>query len=458
MGRKDQAPIDAQPLGKIGEHRSRVGCGGSRRVSRGCVVGEELALLPQRHTIGAPDELERPARERLAGIPLPLRFQEHAPRGEIGEQSAGQAPGPAALVGPERRHVPLYAVVIVDRDVRRLAATGQPHVSGSEDAVDGATEPVDPLPGFRGERERRPWPLRHPIDAHHDIHRAHARLGQPCHRRRTGRIGCGREGEMPLRGEQATGRIEPDPAGAGEIGLGPGVKIGEVARRPRRTVERRLIGGELHQIAGAEPGRDPHRPQQRHKEPGRIAAAAGAAGKRLLWCLHPRFHPDPVADPLEHEPIEGHEDIDRPRWRGDESCLPCRANQAGEQVAADRRRQVRRELRRQHRIVGEGERLRLGIEEEIEGVDRHEIGDEIDRQGELARRLRKHDPRQVVALRILLPVEEVVARLDDERVAQDPGAAMGGRTEPDDMRREAHGPVEGIGRAMMEGDADRQGR
>ena len=263
---------------------------------------------------------------------------------------------------------------------------------------------------------------------------------------------------MPLRGEQATGRIEPDPAGAGEIGLGPGVEIGEVARRPRRTVERWLIGGELHQIARAESGRDSHRPQQCHKQPGRIAAATGAAGERLLRGLHPRFHPDSVADPFEHQPIEGHEDIDRPPRRGDEIRPPCRVDQSGEQVTADRRREVRRELRRQHRIVGEGERLRLGIEEEIEGVDRHEIGDEIDRQGELARRLRKHDPRQVVALRILLPVEEVVARLDDERVAQDPGAAMGGRTEPDDMRREAHGPVEGIGRAMMEGDADRQGR
>ena len=262
---------------------------------------------------------------------------------------------------------------------------------------------------------------------------------------------------MPLRGEQAAGRIEADPAGTGEIGLGPGMEIGEVVCRPRWAVERRLVGGELDQIARAESGRDPHRAEERDEQPGRVAAAAGAAGERLLWGLHPSFHPDSVADPLEHEPIERHEDVDRPRRRGDEIRPPRLVDQRGEQVASDRRREVRREFCDEDGIVREGERLRLGIEEEVEGVHGDEISDEVDSQGELPRRLREHDPRQLIPLRILLPIEEVVARLDDERVALDPSAAMRGRTEPDDVRREPHRPVEGIFRAVMEGDADRQG-
>jgi hypothetical protein len=235
------------------------------------------------------------------------------------------------------------------------------------------------------------------------------------------------------------------------------MEIGEVARRPRRTIERRLIGGELDEIARAEPGRDPHRAEERDEQPGRVPAAASAGGERLLGCLHPRFHPDPVADPLKHESIEGHENIDRPRRRGDESRPPRLVDQAGENLAADRRREIRREFCGEDGIVGEGKRLRLGIEEEVEGVHGHEIGDEIDGQGKLPRRLREHDPGQLIALRILLPIEEVVARLDDERIALDPGAAMRGRTEPDDVRREPHRPVEGIVRAVMKGDADRQG-
>ena len=179
MGRKDKARIDPEPRGEVGEHRSRVGRGVGRGISGGRVVGKQGAVLPQRHAVGTPDELERPAGERLAGIPLPLRFQEHTPGREIGEQPARENPGPAALVGPERRHVPFIAVVIVDRDVGRLAATGQPHVSGSEDAVDGAPEPVDPPPGLFGEGERRSRPLRDPIDAHRHVHRARAGLGEP---------------------------------------------------------------------------------------------------------------------------------------------------------------------------------------------------------------------------------------------------------------------------------------
>ena len=47
---------------------------------------------------------------------------------------------------------------------------------------------------------------------------------------------------MALAGEQAGGRIEPDPAGARAVDLGPGVQIGEVGCGAGGTVERLHVG------------------------------------------------------------------------------------------------------------------------------------------------------------------------------------------------------------------------
>ena len=61
-----------------------------------------------------------------------------------------------------------------------------------------------------------------------------------------------RERDVALAGEQARRRIEPDPAGAGQVHLGPRVQVGEVALGARRAVERLHVGDELDQIAGNE--------------------------------------------------------------------------------------------------------------------------------------------------------------------------------------------------------------
>ena len=56
-------------------------------------------------------------------------------------------------------------------------------------------------------------------------------------------------GMWPSPVEQARGRIEPDPAGARQIDLAPGVQVGEVVRRTLGPVERLLVGHELDQVA-----------------------------------------------------------------------------------------------------------------------------------------------------------------------------------------------------------------
>jgi hypothetical protein len=66
---------------------------------------------------------------------------------------------------------------------------------------------------------------------------------------------------------------------------------------------------------------------------------------------------------------------------------------------------------------------------------------EIYLDAQLAGRFREHQARQVVRLRILLPVDEVLRGRDLERVGEDARAAMRRRPQPHDLRAEHHRPV-----------------
>ena len=71
-----------------------------------------------------------------------------------------------------------------------------------------------------------------------------------------------------------------------------------------------------------------------------------------------------------------------------------------------------------------------------------------------SRRLREHAARDPVAVRVLLPVEEVLRRRRLQRVAEDRRAAMRRRPQPDLVRRQVDQPVEAVGRAVLQRDAD----
>ena len=60
----------------------------------------------------------------------------------------------------------------------------------------------------------------------------------------------------------------------------------------------------------------------------------------------------------------------------------------------------------------------------------------------------KYQPRQEIAERVLLPVDEVVLGLDVQRVGEDRRAAVRRRAQADDLRPEACGPVVGVFRAV----------
>ena len=55
-------------------------------------------------------------------------------------------------------------------------------------------------------------------------------------------MGRGSQRNVALTGKQCRGGIEPDPAGTGDVDLGPGVQIGEVLGWAARTIHARLVG------------------------------------------------------------------------------------------------------------------------------------------------------------------------------------------------------------------------
>ena len=93
--------------------------------------------------------------------------------------------------------------------------------------------------------------------------------------------------DVALAAEQAGGRVEPDPARAGDVDLGPGVKVGEVVVRAGRAVQRLQIVLELDQVARDEARGEAEPAQHLHEQPAGIAAGAGAQRQRLLRRLTP---------------------------------------------------------------------------------------------------------------------------------------------------------------------------
>ena len=70
-------------------------------------------------------------------------------------------------------------------------------------------------------------------------------------------------------------------------------------------------------------------------------------------------------------------------------------------------------------------------------------------------RLGKHEARQPVAVRVLLPVHEMLGRRHLQRIAADRGAGMRRRPQADDLRPERDRPVVPIARDVLQTDQDR---
>ena len=164
-------------------------------------------------------------------------------------------------------------------------------------------------------------------------------------------------------------------------------------------------GDELDEISGNETGREAEVAQQLHEQPRGVAARAAPQLERLLGRLHPGIQPDHVPDVALHAAGSARPGSRSSARRGTGVAARYSANSG---VGASCRRK-RLQLLQLPVFVGERKRFGLRLEEEVERVvDRH-LGDEIDLEPELTDPLGEGQSRQIVALRILLPVDEMRA-------------------------------------------------
>jgi hypothetical protein len=116
--------------------------------------------------------------------------------------------------------------------------------------------------------------------------------------------------------------------------------------------------------------------------------------------------------------------------------------------------QERLQLLEQSRLVGERKVLGVGLEEEVERIVDRQLGDEIDLDAQLVHLVGERQPRHVVAVRILLPVQEVLRRIDALRVRQNGSPAMRRRSQPYELRRQYDGPIVAVVSDVTQRDVD----
>jgi hypothetical protein len=214
---------------------------GSRVVSAvvDCLIREQLRVLPDRLTVGAPETIQRPAWQLLARIPFSLSEMRKTFRGVLLAQPVIERGRQLALVGTQRRGIPLGAVGIVPRHERRLAAHREADVAVARDPRRyGVAELLDlrPVEVRVGLRDARRFPDAADLHVMPEGHLA--LVDRTRHRRRGRRFGRARERNMAFAREQARRGIESDPATAWQVHLAPRVQVGEILFRPRRAIER----------------------------------------------------------------------------------------------------------------------------------------------------------------------------------------------------------------------------
>src|SRR5262245_13033497 len=217
---------------------------------------------------------------------------------------------------------------------------------------------------------------------------------------------------MAFSGKQPGRRIETDPTGAWQVHLGPGMQIGEILFRSRRTVEGFNVRGELNQIAGNKSCSKAEVTQKLNEEPTRVSARARPFDQGLLRRLYSRFHTDQIFD------FTGEFTVELDKERDAAHLLPRNCSQV---TLEERRQRLRTKVRREFwslpRFVLERIILGVRFEKKIERVDDRHLRHEVDFDAKLTRRLEKYKARQIVRLRVLLPVDKMLGRFDPQRIA-----------------------------------------
>ena len=166
--------------------------------------------------------------------------------------------------------------------------------------------------------------------------------------------------------------------------------------------------------------------------------------QRLLASLDTRFHANDIIDALLNLLVERHQKIDS--WR----LFARYGRQQGlHQRAGFDCLEIGLQLVFQRRFVHEREFASAFLKEEIKRVEDRHLGDEIDLDFEGRCLFREDQARQIVALRVLLPIDEMLGRRDLQRIRQDRRPAMRRGTQSDDLGTEAYRSIVAIGRAVI---------
>ena len=352
---------------------------------------------------------------------------QHASGGEVVFQAQGQLTGQGAFVFPMGFGVPLGAVHVVDGNERWLAALGQAHILLLEVGINLLAELVDLVPVLIAVRFSHPRVFMDTGDGHLVFEGHLGLVGEAADGRRRGRQRRTGQRNVPFAGEHARGGIETNPAGAGDIHLGPGMQVGKVHRGAAGPIQRLLVGSQLDQVTRNKTRCQTELTQDLHQQPGAVAARPRAFLQGFFRGLHPRFHAHQVADVLLQALVEGDQEI-VDRLRVGKNGLARRRDPFAQQGAGFVGLQIGAQLHRQLRRIGEGKLLGVLLDEKVEGVDDGHVRHQVDRELQGAGLFRKDETADVVAVRVLLPIDKVFLRRHRQRVRQDRRARMGRRT------------------------------
>ena len=405
----------------------------------GAVAGQQLRITPYRDAIVAPEAVQRPARHRFTGIPLALAVVKQTAVRKVSPQAYQQVAGQGTLVVAEGGIVPLGRFHIVDGDEGRFAAEGQAYVARLEVGVDLAAERLDGLPLILGVGLGDARVLVDALDAIVKAEVHLALVGGPGNGGGTDGVRGTGQRDVTLAGEQSRGRIQAEPAGAGDIDLRPGMQVGEVVVGTGGALQRLFIRGQLQQVAGDEARRQAEMAQYLYQQPAGIPARAERLVECLLAGLDAGLHADGVIDITLQALVEVDQEI---------IDLPPRAVDAVQPALQQRTvlgdLQVGRQLFTQLGRIFEGKFFRIFFHEEIERIDHHDVRDQVHLEGHGAHRLGKYQAGKIIAERILLPVDEMVLRQDPEGVGLDRCAGVGRRSQAHHVRRGRYRAIKAV--------------
>jgi len=165
--------------------------------------------------------------------------------------------------------------------------------------------------------------------------------------------------------------------------------------------------------------------------------------------LNTRLHANYVANFVLHAPIETHQIVNCPgpiaRYFGE------KLRQAGSRWFQF---EIRTQFTSQNGFVGKGELFSGRLQEKVKGIVDTHFGKKIDLYVEFRSRFREHQPRQIVALGILLPIDEMLFGADLQRIRKDWRTTVRRRSQAYNLGTERNWAIVTVVRFMRERDAD----